>query len=258
MEPENLLYQDLLYEVEGGVVSIAINRPAARNALRATTCEELIDAFERAARSQVTGVIVLTGAGKHAFCTDAEFAERTVVQRSVEELHRAIQDAPCPVIAKVRGYAIGLGNLLAAQCDLTLASETAIFGQAGPKMGMVDAGFGSSRLARIVGEKKAREMWFLCRRYPAREALAFGLVNAVVPEHQLDAEVVRWCAEILGNSPTALTIVKRAFNTGSEELQASVSLAIEAVEKFHRTDESQEGHRAVQEKRAPRFRKYIR
>ena len=259
-------YQDILYEVHAGVATITINRPEVHNAFRAKTCEELIDAFRRAAWDKEIGAIVLTGAGGKAFCTggdqhahDAEgYGGRGTVGLPVEELHSIIRDAPKPVIAKVRGYAIGGGNVLATLCDLTLASETAVFGQVGPKVGSVDPGFGTAYLARVVGEKKAREMWYLCRRYPAREALAMGLANAVVPEDQLDAEVDRWCAEILARSPTAIALAKRSLNADSEQIRGLSSLGMQALALYYQTEESQEGVRAFQQKRPPEFRKYAR
>src|SRR5215831_15599608 len=177
-------YQDIRHESAGGVARITIDRPKVLNAFRAQTCEELIDAFERSGSDRSVGVIVFGGAGERAFCTggdqsahEGRYAGRGTVGLPVEELHTAIRDTPKPVIARVQGYAIGGGNVLAALCDLTIASEKAIFGQVGPKMGSVDPGFGTAYLARIVGEKKAREMWYLCRRYTAAEAQQMGLVN---------------------------------------------------------------------------------
>jgi 2-ketocyclohexanecarboxyl-CoA hydrolase len=179
------------------------------------------------------------------------------VKLPVEELHSIIRDAPKPVIAKVRGYAVGGGNVLATICDLTLASDQAVFGQVGPKVGSVDPGFGTAYLARVVGEKKAREMWFLCRRYSAQEALAMGLINAVVPDAELDAEVERWCAEILAKSPTALALAKRSLNADSEHIRGLSSLGMQALALYYLTEESREGTRAFQEKRPPEFRKYV-
>jgi 2-ketocyclohexanecarboxyl-CoA hydrolase len=259
-------YQDILYEVRAGVATITINRPQVHNAFRGQTCEELIDAFRRAAWDKEIGVIVLTGAGGKAFCTGGDqqsheaegYGGRGTVGLPVEELHSIIRDAPKPVIAKVRGYAIGGGNVLATLCDLTLAAETAVFGQVGPKVGSVDPGFGTAYLARVVGEKKAREMWYLCRRYPAREALAMGLVNAVVPDDQLDAEVDRWCGEILERSPTAIALAKRSLNADTEQIRGLSSLGMQALALYYQTEESREGVRAFREKRAPEFRKFVR
>jgi 2-ketocyclohexanecarboxyl-CoA hydrolase len=267
MNEEAPKYQDILYEVRGGVATITMNRPDVYNAFRARTCEELIDAFQRAANDREVGVIVLTGAGEKAFCTGGDqkiheaggdYGGRGTVGLPVEELHSVIRDTAKPVIAKVRGYAIGGGNVLATLCDLTLASETAVFGQVGPKVGSVDPGFGTAYLARVVGEKKAREMWYLCRRYPAHEAQAMGLVNAVVPDDQLDAEVDRWCAEILARSPTALALAKRSLNADTESIRGLSSLGMQALALYYQTEESQEGVRAFQDKRPPEFRKYIR
>jgi 2-ketocyclohexanecarboxyl-CoA hydrolase len=261
-----MTYQDLLFEINSGVAAITINRPEVHNAFRAITCEELIDAFRRAAWDKAVGVIVLTGAGGKAFCTGGDqkahgiegYGGRGTIGLPVEELHSAIRDAPKPVIAKVRGYCLGGGNVLAALCDLTVASETAVFGQVGPKVGSVDPGFGTAYLARVVGEKKAREMWYLCRRYPATDAMTIGLVNAVVPDEQLDAEVDRWCAEIMAHSPTALALAKRSLNADSEQIRGLSALGMQALALYYQTDESQEGVRAFQEKRAPDFRKHLR
>jgi 2-ketocyclohexanecarboxyl-CoA hydrolase len=259
-------YQDIVYDLQAGAATITINRPDVHNAFRGITCEELIDAFRRAAWDRTVGVIVLTGAGTKAFCTGGDqkshgaegYGSRGTIGLPMEELHTSIRDAPKPVIAKVRGYAIGGGNVLAALCDLTLASDNAVFGQVGPKVGSVDPGFGTAYLARVVGEKKAREMWFLCRRYSAVEALAMGLVNAVVPDAQLDAEVERWCAEILASSPTAISLAKRSLNADTEHIRGLTSLGMQALALYYQSEESQEGVRAFQEKRPPDFRKYAR
>jgi 2-ketocyclohexanecarboxyl-CoA hydrolase len=258
-------YEDILFDIKAAAATITINRPEVHNAFRNVTCEELIDALRRAAWDKSVGVIVLTGAGEKAFCTGGDqkshgadgYGGRGTIGLPIEELHSAIRDAPKPVIAKVRGYCIGGGNVLATLCDLTLASETAVFGQVGPKVGSVDPGFGTAYLARVVGEKKAREMWYLCRRYPAREALAMGLVNAVVPDDQLDAEVDRWCAEIVARSPTALALAKQSLNADSEQIRGLSALGMQALALYYQTDESQEGVRAFQEKRPPDFRKHL-
>src|ERR1700733_15099787 len=212
-------YEDILYRVDVGVAHITINRPQVMNAFRGQTCEELIDAFNAAGWDKSIGVIVPGGAGDKAFCTGGDqsahagqYDGRGLIGLPIEELHSVIRDVPKPGIPRGQGYAIGGGNVLATLCDLTIASEQAIFGQVGPKVGSVDPGFGTAYLARIVGEKKAREIWYLCRRYSAAEALAMGMVNAVVPADQLDAEVDKWCAEIRDKSPTALAIAKRSFN----------------------------------------------
>lgn len=255
-------YKDIKYGVRAGVATITINRPEVHNAFRAQTCEELIDAFNRAAWNEDIGAIVLTGAGERAFCSggdqkvhDGSYGGRGIIGLPVEELHTVIRDAPKPVIAKVRGWCIGGGNVLATICDLTVAAEDAIFGQVGPAMGSADPGYGALLLSNIVGEKRAKEIWFLCRRYTAHEALEMGLVNAIVPAAKLDAEVRRWCAEILDKSPTAIAILKRAFNAGTEHMRGIGNQGAQAVSLYYQTEESKEGVRALKEKRKPDFRK---
>lgn len=256
-------YTDILYEVKDHVATITINRPQVLNAFRARTCDELIRAFQEAGYDREVGVIVLTGAGERAFCTGGDQGDhdgvyaggRGAVGMAVQEMHTAIRDAAKPVIAKVRGYAIGGGNVLATLCDLTLAAESAIFGQVGPKMGSVDPGFGTAYLARVVGEKKAREMWYLCRRYSAAEALAMGLVNAVFPDDQLDAGVAEWCAELALRSPTAIALAKTSFNADSESIRGLTGMAFQAVALYYGTDESKEGVDALKAKRKPNFRR---
>ena len=254
-------FTDILYKEEKGVATITINRPKVLNAFRAHTVEEMIQAFMRAGWKKNIGVIVLTGIGDRAFCTggdqsvhDGNYDGRGTIGLPMEELHDAIRNVPKPVIARVQGFAIGGGNVLATLCDLTIASEKAVFGQVGPKVGSVDPGFGTAYLARLVGEKKAREIWYLCRRYTAKEALDMGLVNAVVPHDKLDEEVDKWCAEIREKSPTALAIAKRSFNADSENLRAIGALGFEALALFYGTEESKEGGRAFREKRKPDFR----
>jgi 2-ketocyclohexanecarboxyl-CoA hydrolase len=257
-------YEDILYGVADHVATITLNRPRVYNAFRARTCEELIHAFQRASADREVGALVLTGAGEKAFCTGGDQSEhdgtyqggRGTLGMPIDEVHSAIRDVPKPVVAKVRGYAIGGGNVLATLCDLTVAAESAIFGQVGPKMGSVDPGFGTAYLARVVGEKKAREMWYLCRRYSAREALAMGLVNAVVPDEGLDAEVEAWCAELVQRSPTAIALAKRSFNADSESIRGIGALAFHAVSLYYATAESKEGVAALKEKRDPDFRRF--
>lgn len=258
-----MTYEDILFTVEGGVATIAINRPKVMNAFRGKTCEELIHAFNKAGWDKAVGVIVLTGTGDRAFCTggdqsahDGNYDGRGIIGLPVEELQSIIREVPKPVIARVQGYAIGGGNVLATICDLTIASEKAQFGQVGPKVGSVDPGFGTALLARIVGEKKAREIWYLCRRYTATEAMAMGLVNSVVPHDQLDAEVAKWCAEILEKSPTALAIAKRSFNADSDSIRGISGMGMQALAMYYATEESREGVRAFNEKRKPDFRKH--
>src|SRR5690606_5840206 len=189
---------------------------------------------------------------------DGKYDGRGMIGLPVKELQTLIRDVPKPVIARVQGYAIGGGNVLATICDFTIASEKAIFGQVGPKVGSVDPGFGMAYLARIVGEKKAREIWYLCRRYTAAEALAMGLVNAVVPHDELDAEVARWCAEILEHSPTAIAIAKRSFNADTEHIRGIGAMGMQTLKMYYQTEESKEGVRAFIEKRKPDFRKYVK
>jgi 2-ketocyclohexanecarboxyl-CoA hydrolase len=262
-------YEDLIYTVDGRTATICINRPEKYNAFRPRTVVELLDAFLTAGWDKDIGSIIFTGAGEKAFCTGGDQSDhgggqygdndaRGPVGMPVDELHSAIRDVPKPVIAKVRGYAIGGGNVLAAICDLTVASENAIFGQVGPKMGSVDPGFGTCYLARVVGEKKAREMWYLCRRYSAPEALAMGLCNAVVPDDQLDAEVASWCADINERSPTAIALAKKSFNADTESIRGIGGLAMQALRLYYNTEESQEGVNALNEKRAPDFMKYYK
>jgi 2-ketocyclohexanecarboxyl-CoA hydrolase len=258
---EHMDYNDILYEVRGAAAWITINRPEKYNAFRGSTCEELIHAFNRAGWDKKIAVIVLTGAGNKAFCTggdqsahDGAYDGRGMIGLPVEDLQTVIRDVPKPVIARVNGFAIGGGNVLVTCCDLAIASSTAVFGQVGPKVGSVDPGFGTALLARVVGEKKAREIWFLCRRYSADDALKMGLVNAVVPPEELDAEVDRWCAEIAALSPTAISIAKKSFNLDSEQIRGISALGMQALSLFYQTEESREGVKAFLEKRPPKFR----
>ena len=257
----SITFTDILYKEEKGVATLAINRPKVLNAFRAHTVEELIQAFLKAGWNKAIGVIVLTGVGDRAFSTggdqsahDGNYDGRGTNGMPIEELQSLIRDVPKPVIARVAGYAIGGGNVLATICDLTIASENAIFGQVGPRMGSVDPGFGTAYLARVVGEKKAREIWYLCRRYTAHEALQMGLCNVVVPHEQLDAEVARWCAEVMEKSPTALAIAKRSFNADSENIRGIGALGMQALALYYQTEESKEGARAFREKRKANFR----
>ncbi|MCG8490260.1 MAG: 2-ketocyclohexanecarboxyl-CoA hydrolase [Sneathiellales bacterium] len=254
-------YEDILYEEKNGAAWITINRPEKYNAFRAQTVEELIQAFHKAAWNKEIGVIVLAGAGEKAFCTggdqsahDGQYDGRGTIGLPVEELQSLIRDIPQPVIACVQGFAIGGGNVLATICDMTIASEKAQFGQVGPKVGSVDPGFGTAYLARVVGEKKAREIWYLNRRYTAEEAEKMGLVNAVVPHDQLHAEVDKWCAEILEKSPTAISIAKKSFNLDSENIRAISGMGMQALKLYYETEESREGVNAFNEKRKPDFR----
>jgi len=260
-------YTDILYEVRDGVVRITINRPDVYNAFRNQTLEELIDALRRADEEKSANVMVLAGAGDKAFCTGGDqkvhynesglYGPRGTVGMPIEEMQTALRDLRKVSIAKVQGFAIGGGNVFATMCDLTIASEKAVFGQVGPKVGSVDPGWGTAYLARIVGEKKAREIWFLCRRYSAAEAEKMGLVNKVVAHDQLDAEVDQWCKEINELSTTALAIAKRSFNADSENIRGIGFLGIQTVKHYYQTEESKEGVKAFNERRKPDFKKYV-
>ena len=262
-------YNDIIYEVDGRTATITINRPKKYNAFRPRTIVELIDAFQKAGWDKDIGSIVFTGAGGKAFCTGGDQSDheggqygnndaRGAVGMPVEEFHSVLRDVPKPVIAKVRGYAIGGGNVFATICDMTIASENAIFGQVGPKMGSVDPGFGTAYLARVVGEKKAREIWYMCKQYSAQEALDMGLVNAVYPDDQLDAEVKNWCEELNKRSPTAIALAKKSFNADTESIRGLGQFAMQAVKLYYWTEESQEGVGALNEKRDPDFMKYYK
>lgn len=254
-------YRDVLYEERDGIATITLNRPDSLNAIRTGMYEEITDAIHRAGWNKSIGVIVLTGAGTRAFCvggdTSDSKAERNtqgVIGVPLDRLHAAIRDVPKPVIAKVRGYAIGGGNVLATLCDLTIAARSAVFGQVGPRVGSVDTGFGTAYLSRVLGEKRAREMWFLCRRYGAEQAERMGLVNAVVDDELLDAEVDRWCAEILALSPTALAIAKASFNADSDGIKGISAMGMHAVALYYMTDEAKEAGKSFREKRKPMYR----
>lgn len=255
-------FNDILYTKKSGVARITINRENVMNAFRADTVEEMILAFRDADADPAIGVIVLAGVGERAFCTggdqsshDGKYAGRGVAGMPIEELHTLIRDCRVPVIARVQGYAIGGGNVLATMCDITIASEKAIFGQVGPKVGSVDPGWGTAYLSRIVGEKKAREMWYFCRRYSAAEAQAMGLVNTVVAHDKLDETVDAWCAELMEKSPTALAIAKRSFNADSDNIRGIGNAGLESLALFYQTPESKEGAIAFREKRKPEFRR---
>jgi 2-ketocyclohexanecarboxyl-CoA hydrolase len=257
-----MAYQDIRLEKKDGIARITIDRPKVMNAFRGQTVEELIDAFSNAGWDRGIGVIVLAGAGDRAFCTggdqsahDGHYDGRGTIGMPVEQLHSVIREVPKPVIARVQGYAIGGGNVLATLCDLTIASQKAIFGQVGPKVGSVDPGWGTAYLASVIGEKRAREIWYLCRRYSAEQALQMGLCNAVVPHDELDAEIDKWCAEILEKSPTAIAIAKSSFNAATDSIRGIGSLGFQALSLYYQTEESKEGVRAFMEKRPPRFRK---
>jgi len=259
-------YEDILYEEKNHAVRITMNRPEKYNAFRAQTVDEMIDAFKRAGWDTNIGAIVLTGAGEKAFCTGGDQSEhegqykgvRGTTGMPVDELHAVMRNIPKPVIARVHGFAIGGGNVLATLCDLTIASEDAIFGQVGPKMGSVDPGYGTAYLSRVVGEKRAREIWFMCRRYTAQQALEMGLCNAVVPYAKLDEEVEAWCDELVQRSPTAIALAKRSFNADTDHIGGIGQLGFEALRMYYNTEESKEGVSALKEKRTPDFRKYFK
>jgi 2-ketocyclohexanecarboxyl-CoA hydrolase len=258
-------YTDILFENRNGVAWIIINRPEKMNAFRGRTCDELIHALNRAGYDKTYGAIVLAGAGDRAFCTggdqsahDGNYDGRGTIGLPMEELHDAIRNVPKPVIARVQGYAIGGGNVLATICDLTICSDKAQFGQVGPKMGSVDPGYGTAYLARVVGEKKAREMWYLCRRYSGAEAVAMGLANACVAHDTLDAEVQKWAEELCERSPTAIAIAKRSFNMDTAHQAGIAGMGMLALKLYYDTDESREGMNAQKEKRKPAFRKYAK
>jgi naphthoate synthase len=253
---------DVLFEVDDGLATITIDRPERMNAFRARTVDELIACLKRAWASPEVGVVCLTGAGDRAFSTGGDQKQRAETGDygpsesglfEVEYLHRLIREIPKPVIAAVNGYAIGGGHVLHVLCDLSIAAEGAVFGQTGPRVGSFDAGFGSSYLARVVGEKRAREIWFLCRQYDAATAERWGLVNRVVPASELRAEVRRYADEILALSPTSLRFLKQAFNADTEHLAGVGQLAFTGLGLFVESDEAEEGLRAFAEKRPPDF-----
>ncbi len=256
---------DVKYEVERGLAWITINRPERYNAFRGRTVDELIRCFKAAWADRGVGVIALTGAGDKAFCAGGDQKQRNETGDygptetgifEVETLHRVIRDVPKPVIAAVNGLAIGGGHVLHVLCDITIAADTARFGQAGPRVGSFDAGFGTAYLARILGEKRAREVWYLCRQYDAATMERWGLVNAVVPAAELRAEVRRWADEMLAKSPTALTVLKHSFNADSDAIGGIGTLAFDTLHIFGDTDEAKEGITAFNEKRQPDFARF--
>jgi len=265
--PEDLAYSDILYQQAEGIAKLTINRPEVRNAFRPETVRELIDAFQRAHLDPEVGVIILTGAGDLAFCSGGDqrvrgaegYRDGAGVQHlNVLDLQRQIRTLPKPVIAMVAGYAIGGGQVLHLVCDLTIAADNARFGQTGPRVGSFDAGLGAGLLARTIGLKRAKEIWFLCRQYDAAQALDMGLVNAVVPLRELEATTVAWCREILRSSPTALRCLKAAFNADTDGLAGIQELAGNATALFYMTDEAQEGRDAFLDRRQPQFHKFPR
>ncbi len=259
--------EDILFETADGIAKVTINRPEVRNAFRPRTLFELSDAFRVIADDPSIGVAILTGAGTEAFCSGGDQRVRGVggyvddagVPRlNVLELQKQIRYLPKAVIAMVAGYAIGGGHVLHVVCDLTIAADNARFGQTGPKVGSFDAGYGAAHLARIVGHKRAREIWYLCRQYTAEEAYAMGLVNAVVPVDRLEEETVAWAREILAKSPTAIRFLKAAFNVDTDGMAGLQQLAGDATMLYYMTEEAREGSRAFLEKRAPDFSRFPR
>jgi naphthoate synthase len=274
-------YQDIRYETgvdeAAGIAKITINRPEVRNAFRPETVVELSDAFTRAREDLDVGVIILTGEGPDAFCSGGDQRVRgqrggyvtgadptnagrheAVGRFEVTDLHVQIRRLPKPVVAMVAGYAVGGGHVLHVVCDLTIAADNARFGQTGPKVGSFDGGFGATVLSRLVGPKKAKEIWFMCRQYDAQEALAMGLINTVVPLDQLEQETVKWCREMLALSPFALRMLKASFNADEDGLAGIQQLAHDANLLFYMSEEAQEGRNAYLEKRRPDFSKFPR
>lgn len=262
------VYEDIKLEVtEDGVAKVTINRPHVRNAFRPETVKEMMDAFEYCRNQPDIGVVILTGEGKDAFCSGGDqkirgnegYVDEDGVSRlNVLDLQKQIRSLPKPVIAMVAGYAIGGGHVLHVVCDLTIAADNAKFGQVGPKVGSFDGGLGSSYLARIVGQKKAREIWYLCRQYNAQEAMDMGLVNCVVPYDDLEKETLQWCREILQHSPLALRCLKSAFNADCDGQVGLQELAGNATLLYYMSEEAQEGKQAFIEKRKPDFSRFKR
>ena len=262
-----LKFTDILYEKAEGIAKITINRPDVRNAFRPLTVREMIQAFEDVREDPEIGVAILTGAGTEAFCSGGDqrvrgpagyVGEDQVPRLNVLDLQRQIRTLPKPVVAMVAGFAIGGGHVLHVVCDLTIAAENARFGQTGPRVGSFDGGFGASYLARIVGQKKAREIWYLCRQYDAQQALAMGLVNRVVPLERLEEETVSWCREMLEMSPVALRCLKASLNADCDGQAGLQELAGNATLLYYMSEEAQEGRNAYVERRKPDFSKFRR
>lgn len=260
-------YQEIIFEKYNGVAKVTMNRPEKRNAFTPLTVNEMIDAFADARDDSSIGVIILAGAGDKAFCSGGDQSVRghggyvgsdQVPRLNVLDLQRLIRTIPKPVIAMVSGYAIGGGHVLHVVCDLTIAADNAVFGQTGPKVGSFDAGYGAGYLARMVGHKRAREIWYLCRQYSADEAYEMGLVNTVVPLEKLEEETLQWCAEILEKSPTALRFLKASFNADTDGLAGLQQMGGDATLLYYTTDEAKEGRDAFKEKRKPDFNQFPR
>ena len=264
---ESKKFTDIKYHQAEGIAKITINRPEVRNAFRPLTVNEMIEALADARADNSIGVVVLTGEGDKAFCSGGDQRVRGEAgyqdekgdhHLNVLQFQRRIRTCPKPLIAMVAGYAIGGGHILHLMCDLTIAADNAVFGQTGPRVGSFDAGYGSSYLARVVGQKKAREIWFLCRQYNAQQALEMGLVNTVVPLERLEEETIDWCREILANSPVAIRCLKAAMNADCDGQAGLQELAGHATMLFYMTAEGQEGRNAFLEKRKPDFSKFPR
>ena len=258
-------YQDIKFDFFEGIAKITINREEVRNAFRPLTIEEMLDAMRICRERSEIGVIILTGAGDKAFCSGGDqkvkgiggyVDEQGIPRLNVLDLHKAIRSIPKPVIAMVNGFAIGGGHVLHVVCDLTIASENAVFGQTGPKVGSFDAGFGSSYLARCVGQKKAREIWFLCRQYSAKEAEDMGMVNKTTPFALLEDETVSWCKTILQHSPMAIRMIKRGLNAELDGQRGLMEFAGDATLMYYLMEEAQEGKNAFLEKREPDFQRF--
>lgn len=255
-------YEEIKYESYEGIAKITINRPQVHNAFTPKTVTEMIDAFNRARDNSDLGVIILTGEGDKAFCSGGDQKVRghggyvgddQIPRLNVLDLQRLIRVIPKPIIAMVAGWSIGGGNVLQLVCDLTIAADNAKFGQTGPNVGSFDAGYGSGYLARVIGHKKAKEVWFMCRQYTAEEALEMGWINTVVPVADLEKETVSWAKEMLKKSPTALRFIKAAFNADTDGLAGIQQLAGDATLLYYTTDEAKEGRDAFKEKRDPDF-----
>lgn len=261
-------FSDVVYEKsEEGIAKITINRPDSRNAFRPQTVNELIQCFNDAREDAKVGVVILTGAGPDAFCSGGDQRVRGdkgyvgtdgVPRLNILDVQKQIRSMPKPVVAMVAGYAIGGGHVLHVVCDLSIAADNARFGQTGPKVGSFDGGFGASYLASLIGQKKAREIWYLCRQYDANQALQMGLVNTVVPLEELELETIKWCREMLEMSPLALRCLKSAFNAGIDGQAGIQELAGNATLLYYMSEEAQEGKRAYVEKRKPNFKKFPR
>lgn len=258
-------FEDMIYTKQAGIAKIMFNRPEVYNAFRTSTLKEVARALEGADLDDTVRAVILTGAGEKAFCTGGDAKEVKAGAGYAQDMdywhtrvHQAIRTLTKPVIAAVNGYAIGGGNVLVTICDMAIASENAIFGQAGPRVGSFDAGFGAAYLSRIVGEKKAREIWFLCKQYTAQEALEMGLINKVVPFDKLQEEAEKWCKEICDMSPTAIKFLKFAFNADTDHIYGFENMSMSAVRLYWSTEEGAEAKRAKMEKRKPDWAKLMK